>query len=362
MGCVTLPIHMERPDFMNQPAPLLEIEDLRTHFHLREGTVRAVDGASFRIARGQTVGVVGESGCGKSMTARTILRIEPRNAQVSGSIRFHRKQAGVDEVLDLTTLDPMGDTIRGIRGAEIAMIFQEPMSSFSPVHTVGSQIIEAILLHQQVDQAEARKRALRLLEIVGMSNPQRNIDRYPHQLSGGMRQRAMIAMGLSCRPALLIADEPTTALDVTTQAVILKLMKDLQQELGMAIMFITHDLGVISQMTSHVVVMYMGKVVESGPVIELFTAPQHPYTQALLRSIPMLNRSLDRLAVIPGSVPDPFRLPRGCRFHPRCPLKVAGICDVDEPAPVETSPGHFASCIHAQPYRTPEQPQSQPAP
>ncbi|MDQ1300590.1 MAG: peptide/nickel transport system ATP-binding protein, partial [Chloroflexota bacterium] len=281
--------------------PLLEICDLKTHFHLREGIVRAVDGASFAIGQGQSVGLVGESGCGKSMTARAILRITPPAALVSGEVILRRRARGaggslgeITESVNLVKLSRTGAEIRKIRGAEIAMIFQEPMSSFSPVHTVGNQIIEAILLHQDVDQAEARRRAIATLELVGMPNPRGNIDRYPHQLSGGMRQRAMIAQGLACRPALLIADEPTTALDVTTQATILKLMKDLQRELGMAILFITHDLGVIARMTKHVLVMYMGKVVESAPVEKLFRAPQHPYTQALLRSVPSLKRKLDR--------------------------------------------------------------------
>jgi peptide/nickel transport system ATP-binding protein len=338
---------------MSEQPLLLDIQDLKTHFHLREGTIRAVDGASFQIRYGQAVGVVGESGCGKSMTARTILRIEPRNAQVTGKVLLNRRidkdglraENPAFETIDLTQLDREGSEIRKIRGEEIAMIFQEPMSSFSPVHTVGDQIMEAILLHQNVDRAEARNRAIDTLELVGMPRPQRNIDRYPHQLSGGMRQRAMIAMGLSCRPALLIADEPTTALDVTTQAVILKLMKDLQKELGMSIMFITHDLGVIAQMTSYVVVMYMGKIVESAPVVDLFKNPQHPYTQALLKSIPKLTSSLDRLAVIPGSVPDPFSLPKGCRFHPRCPYAIPGTCDVSDPVDVEANPGHFARCV-----------------
>jgi peptide/nickel transport system ATP-binding protein len=310
-----------------------------------------VDGASFTIKRGQTIGVVGESGCGKSMTARTILRITPPSADVSGQVLYHRRGAGDKgdagdiEVLDLLQMERTGTQIRKIRGAEIAMIFQEPMSSFSPVHTIGSQIMEAILLHQDVDNAEARRRAIAALELVGMSNPKRNIDRYPHQLSGGMRQRAMIAMGLACRPALLIADEPTTALDVTTQAQILKLMRDLQRELGMAIMFITHDLGVIAQMTEYVVVMYMGKIVESAPVAQLFHNPQHPYTQALLRSIPSLKLDLDRLAVIPGSVPDPFNLPPGCRFHPRCPFAIEGECNVNDPPNVQAAASHFARCV-----------------
>jgi len=329
---------------------LLDIKDLKTHFHLREGTVRAVDGVSFTIFRGQTIGVVGESGCGKSMTARTILRITPPTAVVSGQLLYYRRTANNDtQVVDLMQMERTGQEIRKIRGAEIAMIFQEPMSSFSPVHTIGSQIMEAILLHQDVDGAEARRRAIAALELVGMANPRRNIDRYPHQLSGGMRQRAMIAMGLACRPGLLIADEPTTALDVTTQAQILKLMRDLQKELGMAIMFITHDLGVIAQMTEYVVVMYMGKIVESAPVARLFHDPQHPYTRALLRSIPSLKEDLDRLAVIPGSVPDPFNLPQGCRFHPRCPYAIVGTCDVDEPPEVEASPGHVARCVLVKP-------------
>jgi peptide/nickel transport system ATP-binding protein len=342
---------------INQQPLLLEVKDLQTHFHLREGLVRAVDGISFNIHYGQTVGVVGESGCGKSMTARSLLRIEPRGAKVSGQILLHRQvegqPKGQTDVIDLAQLDPTGSEIRKIRGEEIAMIFQEPMSSFSPVHTIGNQIMEAISLHQNVNEAESRKRAIHTLEIVGMPRPERTIDRFPHQLSGGMRQRAMIAMGLSCRPALLIADEPTTALDVTTQAQILKLMRELQKEFGMAIMFITHDLGVIAQVTKYVVVMYMGKVVEAGPVVDLFHNPQHPYTQSLLRSIPSLTRKLDRLAVIPGSVPDPFNLPAGCRFHPRCAFAIPGVCDVAEPPDVQVKPDHTARCVMAKPSTAP---------
>jgi peptide/nickel transport system ATP-binding protein len=227
------------------------------------------------------------------------------------------------------------------------MVFQEPMTSLSPVHTIGNQICEVITLHQKVNDKAARELAIDMLDKVGMPQPGRTIDRYAFQLSGGMRQRAMIAMALSCHPSMLIADEPTTALDVTTEAQILTLMRSLQNELGMAIMFITHDLGVISQMTRYVVVMYMGKVVEAGPVVELFQNPQHPYTQALLKSIPMIDHDLDRLAVIPGSVPDPFNLPPGCRFHPRCPFMIAGTCDVADPGNVETSPNHFARCVLA---------------
>jgi peptide/nickel transport system ATP-binding protein len=333
---------------MDSQQTLLQVRNLKTHFPQRNGIVAAVDGVNFDIDAGQTVGLVGESGCGKSMTARTLMRIAPRNAQISGEMRFRRRSGAT---IDLAQLAPMGAEMRSIRGAEIAMIFQEPMSSFSPVHTIGNQIGEAVMLHQQVDKAEARRRTLDVLELVGMPNPARNIDRYPHQLSGGMRQRAMIAGGLSCHPALLIADEPTTALDVTTQAQILQLMRDLQAELGMAILFITHDLGVVAQLTQHVLVMYLGQIVESADVKTLFTNPQHPYTQALMRSIPTLKKSVDRLATIPGNVPSPFAMPRGCRFHPRCPLAIPGVCDVQEPPVVEVNANHFARCVLAEPSR-----------
>jgi peptide/nickel transport system ATP-binding protein len=336
---------------------LVEVRDLKTHFPQREGIVRAVDGVSFEIGVGQTVGLVGESGCGKSMTARTLMRITPRHAIISGEMLFRRRDGAT---VDLARLAPMGEEMREIRGAEIAMIFQEPMSSFSPVHTIGNQIGEVIALHQKVDKAEARRRTLEVLDLVGMPNPARNIDRYPHQLSGGMRQRAMIAQGLSCRPSLLIADEPTTALDVTTQAQILQLMRDLQAELGMAILFITHDLGVVAQLTEHVVVMYMGQIVESANVKTLFRNPQHPYTQALMRSIPTLKKPIDRLATIPGSVPSPFALPKGCRFHPRCPLAIPGVCDTAEPPMIKVSDNHFARCVLAEPVEPRSQPSSLP--
>jgi len=331
---------------------LLEVKNLKTYFDVREGTVRAVDGVSFAIRHSQTLGMVGESGCGKSMTARSILRIEPSSGQiVAGQILLHRKTnangtGSAEEIIDLARLNRKGRQIRHIRGAEIAMIFQEPMASFSPVHTIGFQIVEGILLHRDVSKAEARRIALEMLNLVGMPQPERTIDRYPYQLSGGMRQRAMIAMSLSCRPSLLIADEPTTALDVTTQAQILTLMRRLQAELGMAILFITHDLGVIAKMTQYVIVMYLGKVVESAAVKELFRQPKHPYTEALLQSIPQLGRkSGGRLAVIPGSVPDPFSIPKGCPYHPRCPQAIPGLCDVTEPPVVEVSPGHSVRCV-----------------
>jgi peptide/nickel transport system ATP-binding protein len=247
--------------------------------------------------------------------------------------------------VDLAALDPAGAEMRAIRGGEIAMIFQEPMTSLTPAYTIGTQIMEAIVLHQDVDSREARRRAIEMLSLVGMPQPERTVDSYPHQLSGGMMQRAMIATALSCRPSLLIADEPTTALDVTTEAQILQLMRSLQEELGMAIMFITHNLGVIAQMTKDVIVMYLGKVVEGGNVDELFYDAKHPYTQALLRSIPRVGRkSRERLASISGNVPDPYNIPTGCPFHPRCTQFMRGVCDVEDPPMVETSAGHFARC------------------
>jgi len=334
---------------------LIKVEDLQTYFYLNEGTVRAVDGADFIIRRGKTIGVVGESGCGKSITARSIMRIVAKPGKiVGGHIWFNGRISGGEngnghsaETIDLTTLDPNGDKIRSIRGSEISMVFQEPMTSLSPVHTIGNQIGEVISLHQKVDEAEARKRAIDMLDKVGMPYPGRTIDRYAHELSGGMRQRAMIAMALSCHPSLLIADEPTTALDVTTEAQILTLMRSLQKDLGMAIMFITHNLGVIAQMAESVVVMYMGKVVEEADIDALFYKPLHPYTRALLQSIPRLGQKErgKRLASIKGMVPDPYSIPKGCPFHPRCSEMKPGICDTVIPPYVEVEPGHKVRCV-----------------
>lgn len=329
---------------------LIEVKNLKTYFFLEEGTVRAVDGASFSIGRGEALGVVGESGCGKSVTAQAILRIVPSPGRiVEGEIVYHRRKRGengssLTEEVRLTDLDAHGAEIRAIRGAEIAMVFQEPMTSLSPVHTIGAQIIEALMLHQHLGKLEAREKAIEMLSRVGMPKPAQNIDSYPHQLSGGMRQRAMIAMALSCNPRLLIADEPTTALDVTTQAVILDLMRHLQQDLGMAIMFITHDLGVIAEMTKRVVVMYLGKVVECADVDSLFYEPQHPYTRALLNSIPRLGVKTALLRPIEGAVPDPYNIPPGCPFHPRCGSYIAGRCDKEEPAWVTVAAGHQVGC------------------
>jgi len=294
---------------------LLEVKDLQVQFFLTEGTIRAVDGVSFDLVRGKTLGVVGESGCGKSVTARAILNMVKHPGRITGGeVIYH----GGPRPIDLTKLDPKGDEIRHIRWGEISMIFQEPMTSLSPVHTIGNQMIEAITLHTNADKKEAAERAIELLKRVGLPQPDRLLGRYRHELSGGMRQRVMIAMALSCNPKLLIADEPTTALDVTTQAQILDLMRGLQEEFNMAIMFITHDLGVIAEMANEVVVMYLGKEVEVADVDSIFYQPTHPYTQALLRSIPRPDQKVEKLATITGVVPDPSAIPKGCPFHPRC--------------------------------------------
>jgi oligopeptide/dipeptide ABC transporter ATP-binding protein len=333
---------------------LLEVKNLKTYFFLDEGTVRAIDGVDFDLWRGQTLGVVGESGCGKSVTARSILRIVPKPGKiVEGEITLHRECGpgnghALTEIVKLTDLDPTGSTIRSIRGCEIAMVPQEPMTSLSPVHTIGDQIMEVIILHQKVNKAEARAKAIEILDLVGFPQPEQRVDAYSYQLSGGLRQRAVIAMALSCHPSLLIADEPTTALDVTTEAQILRLMHSLQQELGMAIMYITHNLGVVAQMTEDVIVMYMGKVVEQASVDTIFHNPLHPYTRALLRSIPRLGqktRERRRLESIRGSVPDPYSIPKGCAFHPRCSQRVVGVCDQQEPSNSQIEPGHKVRCV-----------------
>jgi len=323
---------------------VLTIDDLRTHFFLDEGVVRAVDGVGLTVPRGKTLGVVGESGCGKSVMAFSILRLVPDPGRiVNGTVTLYSDHRD----LVLTDLPPDGPAMRRIRGNRIAMIFQEPMTSLSPVHTIGSQIMEAVRLHTAVSKAEARRRTVDIMQRVGMPDPERRVKQYPHEMSGGLRQRAMIAMALSCQPDLLIADEPTTALDVTIQAQILDLMNELQRDLGMSIMVITHDLGVVAQVADEVAVMYLGRIVEQAEVLAVFKDPQHPYTQALMRSIPTLAaaRKTD-LAVIRGSVPDPFQRLAGCPFHPRCPEMVKGLCDVGERPPlVETAPGHAHACI-----------------
>ena len=321
---------------------LLEFKDLKVHFFTDEGVVKAVDGVDLPVQRRRTVCVVGESGCGKSVMALAALRIVQRPGRiVGGQIAWHRKDG---QVTDLAKLNPQGQEVRSIRGAEIAMIFQEPMTSFSSLHTVGNQIGEAIMLHQRVSKQEARDRAIDMLRRVRIPRPDRLIDEYPFRLSGGMRQRAMIAMALSCNPSLLIADEPTTALDVTTQAQILDLMRELQAEYGMAMLFITHDLGVVAEIADDVAVMYLGRVVENADADTLFNSPKHPYTQALLSSIPKITATRQPLQPIQGMVPNPFRRPKGCTFHPRCAY-VKDVCRVQEPALLALNPAHHVRCL-----------------
>ena len=330
---------------MDPNEALLEVRGLKTHFFLDEGVVKAVDGVDLNIRRGETLCVVGESGCGKSVTARSILQLVDRPGRVvEGEILLSREQRAESnekavakgngaatktrEVVDLASLDPRSKEMRDIRGKEISMIFQEPMTSLSPVHTIGDQIMENVLLHLPMNKQEARERAVEELGRVGIPNPERRLDAYPFQLSGGMRQRAMIAMALACNPSLLIADEPTTALDVTTQAQILELMRGLQEEIGMAIMFITHDLGVVAELADDVAVMYLGIVVERGDVDSIFHDPKHPYTRALLRSIPRMgSKSRKRLDSIRGMVPHPYNRPTGCPFHTRCDEFMEGYCE-----------------------------------
>lgn len=334
---------------------LLEIKDLRVSFPLDEGTVRAVEGVNLTIRRGEVLGVVGESGCGKSITAHSVLRIIPHPGRIdSGQILFHGSSetstTNGNGVVDLAGLKPTGSEIRSIRGKDIAMIFQEPMSSFSPVHTIGSQIMEAILLHQPVTKEQARQKTIELLRLVGISGAEQRVDSYPHQFSGGMRQRAMIAMALSCNPSLLIADEPTTALDVTIQAQILELMRGLQKRLNMAVMFITHNLGVIAQIADTVAIMYLGQVVEYGPVREILRNPQHPYTVDLLRAVPRLGKTAgQRLVAIEGSIPSPFQRPGGCPFHPRCSRMMPGRCDVHMPGITQLNEQHTVRCLLYEP-------------
>jgi len=312
--------------------PILSVRNLETQFFGPEGVVRAVDGVDFDVFEGRTLGVVGESGCGKSVTARSILRIVERPGRVVGGQILLRPADGGAPV-DLLKL-PEAE-MRSVRGGEIALIFQEPMASFSQYYTVGNQIIEAIRLHMHLDKRAARARAIELLDMAGVPQPSRRIDEYPFQLSGGLRQRVMIAMALACDPRVLIADEPTTALDVTTQAQILDLLRELQAKRGLALILITHDMGVIAEMANDVVVMYLGRAVESGSVKEIFGAPRHPYTRALLRSIPtVLAKPRTRLSTIAGSIPHPFNRPKGCPYHPRCSEIIGTVCETAEPPPI----------------------------
>ena len=324
------------------PDVLLEIRNLTVRFHLRQGAVTAVDGVSFRIPRGRILGLVGESGCGKSVTARTMLRIEAPGRIEGGEILLH---AADGPSVAIHSLDPGGDGIRSIRGRVVSMIFQEPMTSFGPMHTIGNQVGEAILLHRTRDRREAERLALQALRSVGMPRPEKVMRQYPHQLSGGMRQRAMIAMALCGQPQLLIADEPTTALDVTTEVQIIDLLKERQASLGMAILYITHNLAVIAGLAESVIVMYLGKVMEKADTGTLFREARHPYTKALLRSIPRVDReSQKRLEAIQGSLPDPYTRLEGCVYHPRCPERIPGTCETTEPGMTRMPDGAEVAC------------------
>jgi peptide/nickel transport system ATP-binding protein len=324
--------------------PILSVRDLNTWFHQDEGIVRAVDGASFDLEPGRTLGIVGESGCGKSVTARSILRIVERPGRVEGGHILLRRADG--RVTDLARLDGQGREMRAIRGGEIGYVFQEPMSSLSSFHTIGNQLIEAIRLHADLGKRAARERGIELLTMVGIPRPAQRIDSYSFELSGGLRQRVMIALALAAEPRILIADEPTTALDVTTQAQILDLIRRLQDERGLAVILITHDMGVIAEMTDDVVVMYLGRDVERGPVDAIFHDPKHPYTRSLLRSIPsVLATPRSRLRTVEGSIPHPYNRPQGCPFHPRCPDAIRGLCDRDLPDAIELGERRRASCF-----------------
>jgi len=318
---------------------ILVVEDLTTHFFTEKGVVKAVDGNSFVLREGQTLGVVGESGCGKSITAMSILNlIEKPGKIVKGSIKFNGEElVGIDE-----------KKLRTYRGNEISMIFQEPMTSLNPVFRIGEQIGESLKLHQKMNKHEIHEKAVELLKLVGIPRAEKVVRDYPHQLSGGMRQRAMIAMALACNPKILIADEPTTALDVTIQAQILSLMNDLQKKTNTAIMLITHDLGVVAQMAHHVLVMYSGRIVESASAVEIFKNPKHPYTIGLLESIPNLDEDKKRLNSIEGVVPNPFELPTGCYFEPRCKFAMER-CKTEQPSIYTVGENHTSACfLHCQ--------------
>jgi peptide/nickel transport system ATP-binding protein len=333
---------------------LVDIQNLKTYFYTDEGVVRAVDDVSLRIPRGKTLGLVGESGCGKSVTAMSVIRLVASPGRIAGGrIVFYPSpsRSGQGEGADgkpIVLSDLPEAEMRKIRGSRISMIFQEPMTSLNPVFTIGAQISEAIIIHQRVSKAEARNRTIEMLRKVRIPVPEKRVDDYPHQFSGGMRQRAMIAMALSCNPQLLIADEPTTALDVTIQAQILDLLRELQAEVGMSILIITHDLGIIAEMADDVAVMYASKVVEYAPVRELFVNPLHPYTYGLFQSRPEPGKPRStRLNTIPGMVPSPLHFPPGCKFHPRCPFCRPPRSTTEEPVLREIKPGHWVHCHFA---------------
>lgn len=328
---------------------LIRISNLRVTFPLDEGLVRALDGIDLSIKIGKVIGVVGESGCGKSITARSILRIIPPPGRIDeGQILFRTRLGNPDSeehVIDLAKIDENSDLLQQIRGGQISMIFQEPMTSFSAYHTLGDQISEAAIVHQAADKQDARKLSIEMLDRVGIPNAETRVKQYPHEFSGGMRQRAMIAMAMICNPSLLIADEPTTSLDVTIQAQILELMRDLRTDFNSSVLFITHNLGVIAQIADEVCIMYMGKIVENGSVDDIFHKPLHPYTHNLLQAIPKITgERKERLTAIEGSVPSPFEIPGGCRFHPRCERMIKGVCENQIPTATNFNGGHQVFC------------------
>jgi oligopeptide/dipeptide ABC transporter ATP-binding protein len=326
------------------PDTVLDVSDLRVYFYTEEGEIRAVDGVSFAMKRGRITALVGESGCGKSVTSYSILRLIQKPGKImGGTITFYPKG---QESIDITALDEKSEALFDLRGGKISMIFQEPMTALSPVHTVGNQICEAILLHQDVTNEQARAKAIEMLSKVGIPGPEKRIDQYPFEMSGGMRQRVVIAMALVCDPEILIADEPTTALDVTIQAQIMGLMKGLQRDLGTSTLLITHDLGVVAQLADDVAVMYLGRIVERGTVREIMKDARHPYTRALLKSLPSLSMDKSRLPSIEGSVPSLTEIPPGCPFHPRCPSAKDGLCNTGSPPVLEDiAENRAAACV-----------------
>jgi oligopeptide/dipeptide ABC transporter ATP-binding protein len=342
MGYVMRQIHI-KSNGMEANNIVLHIKDLKIAFKMRQGIVHAVNGVSFQLRKGKVLGIVGESGSGKSVTARSILRIEAPGTIISGEIKFHSENHGD---IEIQKLDPRGDSIRSIRWKEIAMVFQEPMTSFGPMHTFGNQIAEVLTLSNKLSKKEALHLAVEGLRSVGMPMPEKVINQYPHQISGGMRQRAMIAMALICNPDILIADEPTTALDVSTEAQILDVLAERQRTLHTSVLYISHNLGVVANIADEVIVMYLGEIVEYAPVSELFDDPKHPYTVALLNSIPKIDKDYQeqKLEVLTGSIPDPYHHPTGCKFHPRCPQFIKGTCDIIAPPLVTISLHRHVSC------------------
>ena len=328
---------------VNHNDTIIEIKDLKINIKIDEGTLTAVRGVNFEIKKGETLGLVGESGCGKSLTSKAILGINDKKCKTTGEIIFDTDDMGKVNLLEL---NPKGKEIRSVRGKQISMIFQEPMVAFSPMYTIGNQINEATLLHITKDKKKAKEISLEVMRKVGIANAEKRYDQYPHEFSGGMLQRALIAMALVCNPKLLIADEPTTALDVTIQAQILELMKGLQKDFGMSILFITHDLGTVAKMCDRVAVMYLGKIVESAPAVEIYKNPQHPYTQGLIGSVHKIGtKSQDRLFSIEGTVPLALNLPAGCGFYDRCHKRIDGVCNVYDPNLVDIGSDHKIACF-----------------